>query len=510
MKTRMMIVALFLSALPAVLGAGEKAVPKGLEGGSPELMAVSAKVTTTKAPVEPAAEIAARVKAWQAARFGMFIHWGAYSPLAGEWKGVPIPRNGEWIQYHANVPNDEYAAAAKAFNPVKFNAAEWVAIAKAAGMKYIVITAKHHDGFALFPSLHSEFTLQKVTPFQRDPIKELADACREAGLGFGLYYSNDLDWHRSMWNNNNGVDLRRPPNRFYEATPGKSMGPDLARQDAAKFDDYYRHQAIPQVRELLTNYGPLISLFFDGNPIASTVEQGVAMRAMIRELQPQVVINNRLRSVPGDYFVYEQRVPPAADTQIWEGCMTMNGTWGFKKSDTNWKSTAQLIFTLVDIVSKGGNFLLNIGPTGEGIIPEASVTRLKEIGDWLKVNGDAIYGAQRTAFGAEYGTNDTVRKDKAGKPVFNAQRDWRCTTKPPSTGSGQAGKLYIHVFNWPATGKLELPAVTSKITGAYLLADPAHKPLDFKQTAETVSVSLPGTAPDVLGSVLCMDVTNSQ
>lgn len=503
------VVAWIVSFLPAVLWGEQAPATKGLEGGSPELMVATGQVAKVVAPAEPQAEIAARVKAWQAARFGMFIHWGAYSPLAGEWNGQPIPRNGEWIQYHANIPNDEYAAAAKAFNPVKFSAADWVAVARAAGMKYIVITAKHHDGFALFPSRYSDFTLQKVTPFQRDPIKELADACRAAGLGFGLYYSNDLDWHRSMWNNNNGEDLRRPPNRFYEPAPGKSMGPDLARQDTAKFDDYYRTQAIPQVRELLTNYGPLISLFFDGKPGASTVEQGLAMRTMIRELQPKAVFNNRLRSVPGDYFSYEQRVPPAADTQIWEGCMTMNGTWGFKRCDTNWKSTAQLVFTLVDIVSKGGNFLLNIGPTGEGFIPEASVTRLKEMGAWLKVNGEAIYGAQRTVFGAEFGAEDPVRKDKAGKPVFTVQRDWRCTTKPPSTGSGQAGKLYIHLFNWPA-GAMELKGVAGKVTKAVLLADPDRKPLPFQQEGRTVSVPLPAHAPDALGSVLCLDVADSQ
>jgi alpha-L-fucosidase len=423
---RLLVLCLILASVGAL--AAEPAQTKALEGGSPELLpGASGPTVKISAPVEPAAEIATRVKAWQEARFGMFIHWGLYSVLAGEWDGKAVGGNAEWIQYRANLPNEVYADVAKRFNPVEFDAREWVAVAKAAGMRYLVITAKHHDGFALFPSTNSDFTLQARSPFKRDPLKELSDEARRAGLGFGVYYSNDLDWHRSMRNNNSGEDLRAKPGQYFEGVTGRSMGPDLARQDPAAFDAYYRGQSMGQVRELLTNYGPLIELFFDGMPGATTVEQGLAMRTMVRQLQPGVVINNRLRSVPGDCFTYEQRLPVGIDGQVWEGCMTMNGTWGYRASDTRWKPTSQLIFTLADAVSKGGNFLLNVGPTAEGVIPEASVQRLKEMGEWLNVNGEAIFGTRVWKVNAE-GVSMVGNKESppaAGQLRFTQSPDGR-------------------------------------------------------------------------------------
>jgi alpha-L-fucosidase len=494
MKPHHTVAAILAFCIPA--HADTPANLKHLKGGSPELLpAAPQTVEKITAPLEQEAEINARVSNWKQAKFGMFIHFGVYSRLEGQWQGKNIPGNAEWVQYNANIPNDVYEAEARKFNPVKFSATEWVAAAKSAGMKYIVITAKHHDGFCLWPSKIGDFNLPSVTPFKRDLLKELSDETRGQGLGIGFYYSNDLDWHLNMLNNNDGADLRTQK-RFMEGAPGRGMGPDLARKDPANFDRYYREVAMPQVRELLTEYGPLVSLFFDGNPAQPTVAQGLAMRSMIRGLQPQVVFNNRLRSVPGDYFSYEQRLPQGVDPRHWEGCMTMNGTWGFRRTDTNWKSTPKLIFTMVDAVSKGGNFLLNVGPDAEGVIPNACVTTLKEIGKWMETNGEAIYGTGPTAFGPEYGSVDPARKDRNGHPVFNADTAWRCTTKP--------GKIYIHIFKWPA-GKIELPGFKSKVTKAYLLADRSHA-LEFSQAEDQLSVSLPANAPDALGSVLCLDL----
>lgn len=472
----------FLAALASLVFAGnllaaDTTVPTKdvLDGGSPDAVS-GGTVSKAKevAPVEPEAEILARTKWWKDATFGMFIHWGLYSAYAGEYKGESIPRNGEWIQFMAKIPEPEYAASAKQFNPVKFNADEWVAVAKSAGMKYIVFTAKHHDGFCMFDTKLSDFNIVKATPFHRDPVRELYNACKKAGIRFGVYYSNDLDWHENMWG--------------LEPHDGK---------DPVKFDKYYREKSMGQVKELLTNYGPMAMVFFDGHPKASNVEQGLAFRQMIRKLQPDCIINNRLRSVPGDYVCFERGVPKLVDNRLWELNNVTNGTWGFKKKDTSWKSPAFLVFQLVDVVSKGGNYLLNVGPTGEGIIPEANVKIFQELGAWLKVNGEAVYGAGRTPFGDELGAYSTTEKDAKGKPVFNEAKEWRCTTKP--------GKLYITLFKWPA-GTFELKGLKGKATKAALLADPAHKPLAFKQTGADVTVTLPEKAPDALGSVLCLDL----
>ena len=289
-----------------------------IDGGSPDAIAGGSEpLPKTVAPIESESEIMERAKWWKEATFGMFIHWGLYSAYAGHYKGEPVPRNGEWIQYHGKIPEAEYAESAKNFNPVKFNAEEWVAIAKSAGMKYLVITAKHHDGFCMFDTKLSDYNIVKATPFKRDPIRELAEACKKEGIRFGVYYSNDLDWHENMW----GLD------------------PHFGK-DPVKFDTYYRGKSMGQVRELLSNYGPIAAVFFDGHPRASKVEQGLAFREMIRQLQPDCLINNRLRSVPGDFHCYERTGPKLVDERLWELNTTTNDTWGFKKQDTDWKSTA--------------------------------------------------------------------------------------------------------------------------------------------------------------------------
>ena len=449
-----------------------------LEGGSPDAIADGTQAKPKAvAPIESETEIMARAKWWKEATFGMFIHWGIYAGYGGYYKDQPIPRNGEWIQYHGKIPETEYAASARNFNPVKFNAEQWVDIAKAAGMKYLIITAKHHDGFCMYDTKLSDYNIVAATPFKRDPVRELSVACKKAGIRFGIYYSNDLDWHENMW----GLD------------------PHFGK-DPVKFDAYYRGKSMGQVKELLTNYGPIAAIFFDGHPKASSVEQGLAFRNMIRKLQPDCLINNRLRSVPGDFNCYERTGPKLVDERLWELNTTTNDTWGFKKQDTDWKSTPLLLYQFVDAVSKGGNYLLNVGPTAEGVIPEANVKAFRVIGEWMKVNGEAIYGAGRTPFGDELGAYSTTEKNSKGKPVFKELKDWRCTTQP--------GKLYIHIFNWPQ-GKLEIPVVKGKITKVALLADPERKPLEFKQTDKGVTISLPATAPDAIASVLSIDIQST-
>ena len=311
---------------------------------------------------ETKAQRDARMQWWREARFGMFIHWGLYSVPAGTYHGKQIGGIGEWIMNCGEIPVAEYAGFAKQFNPVKFNADEWVSIAKNAGMKYIVITSKHHDGFAMFHSKASLYNIVDATPFGRDPLKELAAACKKQGIKLGFYYSQAQDWHH--------------PGGFAYATNGRKQGHWDKAQDG-DFHKYIREIAIPQVREILTNYGDVAVLWWD-TPAGMTREEVHELAGLLK-LQPKIIANNRLgNGIDGDTETPEQFIPatgyPGRD---WETCMTMNDTWGYKSYDHNWKSTETLLRNLIDIASKGGNYLLNVGPTNEGLIPPASVERLQ-------------------------------------------------------------------------------------------------------------------------------------
>ena len=312
-----------------------------------------------------------RMAWWHEARFGMFIHFGLYAVPAGEWNGKKIPGIGEWIMNRAKISVKDYEKLAERFNPVKFDAEEWVELAKEAGMKYIVITSKHHDGFAMYHSKASPYNIVDATPFDRDPLKELSEACGKHGIKLGFYYSQAQDWH-------------------HPGGAGNTWDREMPR---VSMEEYLREKAAPQVREILTEYGDIAILWWD-TPRNMTKERADMLRPLI-ELMPGLITNNRLGGgYPGDYDTPEQYIPGGGSgDRDWETCMTMNDTWGFKSYDHNWKSTEDLIRKLADIVSKGGNFLLNVGPTAEGLIPEPSVARLKEIGKWLKVNGDSIYKA---------------------------------------------------------------------------------------------------------------------
>jgi alpha-L-fucosidase len=420
----------------------------------------------------------ARMQWWRAARFGMFIHWGVYSVPAGTYNGKRINGIGEWIMNYGKIPVAEYAKFADDFNPVKFDADQWVETAQAAGMKYMVITSKHHDGFAMFHTNVDGYNIYDATPFKRDPLAELAAACQRHGMKLGFYYSQSQDWHHP-----GGQALK---------------GGHWDKAQDGNFDKYLDDVAVPQVKEILTNYGPIAVLWFD-TPTSEMTPARAAKFIPILNAHPELVVNNRLGGgFQGDTETPEQRIPPQGyPGRDWETCMTINDTWGYKSYDNHFKSTETLLHNLVDIASKGGNYLLNVGPTSEGVIPQPEVDRLKEIGQWLSINGESIYGTGPTAFGSEAGYSDPSVNDKAGKPTWVPTWEWRCTTKP--------GKLYIHLLQWPGK-QFETSGVKGTVTNAYMLADSQKSPLQVSQDGDHISVMLPATAPDDLDSVLVLEV----
>jgi alpha-L-fucosidase len=412
-----------------------------------------------------------RMAWWREARFGMFIHWGLYAIPAGEWKGNTT--YGEWILNNARIPVAEYEQFRARFNPTKFDAREWVRIAKNAGVRYIVITTKHHDGFALFDSALTDWDVM-ATPFKRDIMKEMVDACREAGIRIGWYHSI-MDWHHPDYLPRRDWDTRSARGANYE-----------------RFVEYLKGQ----VREILTKYGPIDVMWFDGQWEKTwTHERGLDMYRYVRSLQPDIIVNNRVdkgggdygltrdTSFAGDFGTPEQEVPPMGLPGVdWESCMTMNDHWGYNSHDQNWKSSEQLIRTLVDVASKGGNLLLNVGPTAEGLIPQPSIERLAAMGAWLKTNGEAIYGTSASPF-----------------PALS----WgRATRKVVPGGT----RLYLHVFEWPKNGKLAVGGLLSEPTSAFLLSDGSRRPLRMGRNADAVVVDVPEAAPDPVDSVVVVDI----
>ena len=420
---------------------------------------------------ETPAQHDARMAWWRAARFGLFIHWGVYAVPAGEWNGKHVWGGGEWIMNCGEIPVADYQQLPAQFNPVKFNADTWVKLARDAGMKYIVITAKHHDGFAMFNSQTSGFNIVDGTPFKRDPLAELAVACRKYGLKLGFYYSQAQDWNHPGGAANK-VN-KRTTHHWDQAQDGD-------------MDKYLTEVAVPQVRELLTNYGEFPAVLWWDTPSDMTKERAGKLEELLK-LKPGIIQNDRLGGgFSGDTQTPEQKIPatgiPGRD---WETCMTMNGTWGYKKYDNNWKSTAKLIRNLVDIASKGGNYLLNVGPTGEGLIPPPSVERLKAVGTWMAVNGEAIYDTTASPF-----------KDLP----------WgRCTKRI----SGGETILYLHVFDWPTNGTLLVPGLKNPVAQASLLKPNwwgHHHVLRAVAAADGVVITIPRTAVDAISSTIVLKI----
>ncbi len=381
-----------------------------------------------------------RVSWWKDARYGMFIHWGVYAQLAGEWKRKRIDGPGEWIMYHGKIPVNDYHEVAKQFNPVKFDAQEWVKIAKDAGMKYIVITAKHCDGFAMYDSDVSDYNIVDYTPFDRDPIMELRKACDEQGLKLGFYYSHNWDWHES---NALGFD-----NTW-----------DFPDRENKKPEIYYREKSIPQIKELVRKYSPEI-MWFD---VPTDIPEAISFEILkaVREIKPDCIINDRVskehkekKLVMGDFYTPEQYVPDGLDMDF-ETCMTLNDTWGYKLYDHNWKNPEKVVENLVKNASMGGNYLLNVGPDEKGKIPAKSVMILKTAGKWLAENGKSIYGT-------------------TGSPLEHVFYDNAvCTAKP--------GKLFIHILQWPEKDELLLGEINATIKKIYLLQDENRKTFSFQQ-----------------------------
>ena len=401
-----------------------------------------------------------RIRWFRHDKFGMFIHWGPYSLLAGEWRGhrVPVGTEAEWIMQRFNIPVKEYRDMAHGMNPVHFNAGDWVALAKAAGMKYLVITAKHHDGFAMYHSRVTRYNIVDWTPFKRDPLKELSEACAKAGIRFCVYYS-----HREDWDDPDGY--------------GNNWDYDRAQKNFAR---YLERKSKPQVRELLTNYGPLGLIWFDRG--MDTREHALEFVNLVRTLQPGCLINGRVGAygadLLGDYQDMDDNGMPSGRLQeYWETPQTLNTTWGYSKFDQQWKSPGNVIQRLVEIVSKGGNYLLNIGPMGDGTIPVPSVKTLQKVGAWMRQNGESIYGTSACPL---------------------PESPWgRCTVK--------GRKVYFHVFSWPGDAVLHVSGFHAEVAAAYLLTDPSKK-LPVAREHEAIGISLPQASPDEIDTVVVLEL----
>lgn len=420
-----------------------------------------------------------RMKWWHDARFGMFVHWGLYSGLGGDWKGKRVGKRGgmEWLQKRVKADTWDYAhEAVPRFRPSKNFAKQWAKLAKEAGCRYVVFTSKHHDGFCLHDSSVTTYDAKDITG--RDLCKEIMDACRAEDLKVGMYHSV-IDWHHPQYDYQASRGLPHP----FQGKPSPN-GP----RNHKIYVDYLHHQ----VEELMSNYGDVDVIWWDYSKKGSDGPfwRADELMAMVRKYQPDIVSNNRLYHVAsasndrlkmwkpeqGDFTTPEQHIPDTGMPGVnWEVCMTMNTTWGYSRHDHAWKSAKKLIRNLVDIASKGGNYLLNIGPKGDGSVPKETIKRMKTIGKWMRINGEAIYGTTASPF---------------PKPA------WGRYTKKPS-------RLYAHVFEWPKDGKLTIPV--KKATRAYLLADKENT-LTMEQTPDGLILHLPKKAPDPIVSVIAIEL----
>ena len=432
------------------------------------------QATTAAAPSAADSAREARLAWFRDAKYGLFIHWGLYAIPAGEWNGRTVPGLGEWIMNRGRIPVGQYERLATQFDPTAFDADAWVTLAKDAGMRYIVITAKHHDGFALFKSEVSRYNVVDATPFRRDVLAELAAACAKQGMRLGVYYSQAQDWHEP---NGAGNDW--------------DFGPDSAKS----YDAYLREKAEPQVRELLTRYGPIALIWFD-TPRMMTGERASRFTRLVRSLQPNTLIDGRLGEA-GDYASTSDNVIPGeVRKEAWETPATLNHTWGFRADDHDWKSPGDVIFKLTDIVSKGGNYLLNVGPTATGEFPAPARDALLAAGRWLARNGEAVYGASATPFGDELG-EPSVRgaTDLRGRPLFLSHDEYRVTAKP--------GKLFFTFFQAPRV-PFALPRIQNTVKRAYRLTDGA--PVELRVVGGETQLQAVGAMNDPMGTVIVVEI----
>ncbi len=399
-------------------------------------------------------------------RFGMFIHWGVYSGAEGYWKGEKLRNDNdyaEWIYYRNRIGKEEYLELLERFNWDDINPEDWVLLAKKSGMKYVTLTAKHHDGFGLWDSNIGNYDLGNYTQPKRDIVKELADACKKHGLKLGLYYSHWVDWEHEF-----GWDHTR---EIYKITP-------------EQYDQYWQEKVIPQMRELLTNYGEIGMIWFDmwihHSKTIVTKKQLLQLKSLIRELQPNCLVNSRLGlSIEEDPDIDFKTL---GDNQLgskkedfpWQSPATVAHSWGFHSTDSEWKSTTTLLKSLINNVSLNGNFMLNIGPRADGTVPYEISERMIEMGKWLQVNGESIYGAE--AFDLD-----------------KNQHDWGRITSKNEDG---AFKVFLHVYNWPLNKKLNLTGISEKPQKVYIISDKQKTTLTFNHSGPFTEIQLPALQPD--------------
>jgi alpha-L-fucosidase len=400
-----------------------------------------------------------RMAWWRQSRFGMMICWGVYSVPAGTYKGKLSLSDTEWIMLRSKIPVAEYKEYAKQFNPVKYDPDSWVRLAKEAGMKYVVIIAKHHDGFAIFDTKVTDWDVVDATPYGKDLLKPLAEACRKHDMKLGIYYSQAQDWVHT-----GGGVVSWAGGKWDKAQEGS-------------MDEYIDKIAVPQIRELLTNYGDVSVLWWD-TPAGMNEQRINELQRMIN-LQPGIITNDRLGG-DGDFTTPEQFIPATGLDSDWESCMTINNSWGYRSNDHNWKTTEELVRNLVDIASKGGNYILDVGPNAEGEIPQPAIERLKGIGQWMKINSESIY-------------------ETTASPFYKLT--WgRCTKKTFINGT----TLYLHVFDWPQDGMLVLPGMKNTVQQAYLLRN--LKKLKTTENEAGITVELPSMQHDTIDEVVVVKV----
>jgi len=412
---------------------------------------------------ESAEQRAARLKWFNDARFGMFIHWGVYAVPGGVWKDKDVHGISEWILKSAKIPIADYKAFAKDFTAANYDPQAWADLAKEAGMKYVVITSKHHDGFALYDSAVSEWDAVDASGAKRDLLAPLAKAVRGNGLKFGLYYSQAQDWTHP-----GGAVMGTKPNQ-----------PAWDPAQAGNFASYIKTISVPQTQEILTRYKPDI-IWWD-TPTHMNAELAKPFNDLLQQA-PGIITNNRLGGgYSGDTKTPEQHIPPRGyPGETFEVCMTMNDSWGFKKNDHNWKSVTQILQNLTDIASKGGNFLLNVGPTADGRIPQESVERLKSVGQWMKANGEAIYGTEASPFPRRLPWGRVTRKTAGDKTT-----------------------LYLHIWDWPQDGKLLLPTLQETPVSGRVLT--SGQQITAEASSQGLVINLPGKATDPIISVAVLE-----
>lgn len=402
---------LIMAAAVPVLMAQCQSASETEESSSEDMPVAETTLTDEEILNESGEAFDERMDWWRDAKFGMFIHWGPYAVPAGEYKGETVDGISEWIMDRAQIPVEEYEEYSRQFNPTEYDADRWVKLARDAGMKYIVITSKHHDGFALWDSEVSDYDVMDFSPIKRDLLAELSEACKKYDVKLCFYHSI-MDWHHP--------DAQAPHYPDY----------NTSEKENPNFQSYVDNYLFPQVTELVEKYDPHV-MWFDGEWIPEwTHEHGMRMYTHLRKLDPDLIINNRVdkgragmqgmnkgEEYLGDFGTPEQEILEGTSDYDWEACMTMNDSWGYKAGDDNWKSAETLIHNLVDVAAKGGNYLLNVGPTAEGRIPGPSVERLEAMGKWLDVNGEAIYGTVRLESDYMQGENIRFTK-KENEPVY--------------------------------------------------------------------------------------------